>query len=70
MGTKIYFPKIEKHEKLDKKIGIRVSTDQFQKIKLVCEKYHIRKNDLIRYLLTNFLKHSKLVTDGTGNKAN
>lgn len=67
MKKELNFNLLPPKEKLDFIISIRVNNSQKEKIQAICTRYKIRKNDLFRFMMTDFFKRYKLPENGTRN---
>ena len=65
MARKIFFPEIHPSRILDRRVSVRFTLEQYEKLETFSKKYQVRKNDLFRYLLENFLKRYNNLNDGT-----
>jgi hypothetical protein len=54
-------------ENLDSKVSLRFNKSQNKIIEALCRKYKVRKNDLFRFILQDFVKRHKLTENGTRN---
>lgn len=68
MARKMIFPEIQPSQTLNKRVSVRFTQDQFNKLETFSEKYQVRKNDLFRYLLENFLKRYNNLNNGTKSR--
>jgi metal-responsive CopG/Arc/MetJ family transcriptional regulator len=68
MARKIFFPEIQPSQILDRRVSVRFTQDQYEKLETFSKKYQVRKNDLFRYLLENFLKRYNNLNDGTKSR--
>jgi hypothetical protein len=65
MRIRANVPEIKPPENLGRKISLRMTEKQFQKIEHICKLKKIRPSDLIRYMVDNFTHLLYPETDGT-----